>query len=53
MAGNKNSRQQLIMFGKLLNCFGLEVLLLCENALEELNNKKNNNSTAVKGRFIA
>lgn len=42
---------QLIMFGKLLNCFGREVLLFCENALEELNNK--NNSTAVKGRFIA
>lgn len=52
MAGNKNFRQQLIMFGKLLNCFGLGVLLFCENALEELNSK-NNNSTAVRWRFIA
>ena len=47
---------QLMMSGKLLNCFGLGMLLFCERLVREINNKSNNIAWGarcfmVPGRF--
>ena len=34
--------EQLMISGKLLNCFGLGILLFCERPVREIDNKDNN-----------